>query len=44
MHTEDGDEETGLISNYYGVWPGVVGLLVGGALIWFLFEYADGFA
>ncbi len=44
MHSEDGDEDTHHISNYYGLLPGIVGLLVGGALIWLMFALADGFA
>ena len=44
MHSEDGDEDTQALSNFYGLWPGVAGVLVGGALIWFMFALADGFA
>ena len=42
MHT--GDDDEGDISNYYGVWPGIMGLLMAAALIWFMFHLADGFA
>ena len=44
MHTEDGDDESGPASNYYGVWPTIVGLAVAGGLTWFMFRMADGFA
>jgi hypothetical protein len=44
MHSEDGDEDVHHVSNYYGLLPGVVGLLFGGALIWLMFALADGFA
>lgn len=44
MHSEDGDEDVHEISNYYGVWPTVLGVLAGGGLIWLMFALADGFA
>ena len=44
MHTEDGDEDSGQISNYYGVLPGIIGLLVAAGLCWIMFSLADGFA
>ena len=43
MHTEDGDEDSEKIANYYGVWPTIIGLVFGGALTWFMFAMADGF-
>lgn len=43
MHSEDGDEDVQHISNYYGLMPGIVGLLFGGGLIWLMFALADGF-
>lgn len=42
MHAED--EADAQISNYYGVWPTIIGLLFGALLIWFMFAFADGFA
>lgn len=36
------DEKT--ISGYYGIAPGVIGVLIGLALIIFMFALADGFA
>ena len=44
MHSEDGDEDGQKISNYYGVLPGIVGLLFAGGLCWIMFSLADGFA
>ncbi len=44
MHSEDGDEDVHEISNYYGMWTGLAGLLFGAGLIWFMFAFADGFA
>ena len=31
-------------SNYYGLAPGIVGMLMAVGLIWFMFAVADGFA
>jgi len=42
MHT--GDDDEGDISNYYGFWPGLIGLLIAAGIIWFMFHLADGFA
>ncbi|MEL6299058.1 MAG: hypothetical protein AAFQ45_10855 [Pseudomonadota bacterium] len=39
-----GGEEDDQISNYYGIWPGIAGLLIAAAIIWFMFYVADGFA
>lgn len=33
----------GHISEAYGVWPTVAGLLFGGGLIWLMFALSDGF-
>lgn len=44
MHSEDGDDDVHEISNYYSVWPGIAGLALGAAMIWFMFALADGFA
>ena len=44
MHSEDGDEDVHHVSNYYGVLPGIAGLLFGAGLIWLMFALADGFA
>ncbi len=44
MHSEDGDEDAHWISNFYGIWPGIVGLMVAGGLTWVMFTLADGFA
>ena len=44
MHSEDGDEDTQSLSNFYGLWPGVLGVLFGLGVIWFMFTFADGFA
>lgn len=44
MHDEEGEEDLGGIANYYGVAPAIVGLLVAAGVIWFMFEYAAGFA
>ena len=44
MHTEDGDEDSAAISNYYWIWPGIVGVLLAGGLTWYMFHLADGFA
>ncbi len=41
---DDLEEPSGLNSNYYGIAPGIAGLLIGLALIWFMFAVADGFA
>ncbi len=38
------DERETLNSNYYGVLPGVAGVLIGLALIAVMFALADGFA
>lgn len=43
MHSEDGDEDVHHISNYYGVLPGVFGILFGFGLVWLMFALADGF-
>ena len=43
MHSEDGEEDL-KVSNYYGVFPMLAGLLFAGCLIWFMFRLADGFA
>jgi len=43
MH--ESDEEDGKpISNYYGLAPGIAGLLFAGGLCWLMFALADGFA
>ena len=44
MHTEDGDEDSQAISNYYGIVPGIVGLVLAGGLCWIMFALADGFS
>ena len=31
------------IGNYYGVWPTIIGVLFGAAMIAFMFLLADGF-
>ncbi|MDA7948395.1 MAG: hypothetical protein MPJ78_13080 [Hyphomicrobiaceae bacterium] len=41
---DDLEEESVHDSNYYGIWPGIAGLLIGLGLIWFMFAVADGFA
>ncbi|MEM8743744.1 MAG: hypothetical protein AAGF14_03815 [Pseudomonadota bacterium] len=41
---DDLEGPSGLDSNYYGIWPGIAGVLIGLALIWFMFAVADGFA
>ena len=43
MHTEDGDEDSEKIADYYGIWPTLIGLLFGAGLTWFMFAMADGF-
>lgn len=41
----DDIEETGVSdSNYYGISTGIVGILIGLGIIWFMFALADGFA
>ncbi|MEO1710973.1 MAG: hypothetical protein AAFR27_15680 [Pseudomonadota bacterium] len=42
MHADD--EADAEISNYYGVWPGIIGFLIAAGIIWFMFALADGFA
>jgi len=44
MHTEDGEEDLKSTSGYYGALPTFAGILIAAALIWFMFELADGFA
>ena len=44
MHSEDGDEDVHKISNIYGIWPGIAGILVAAGIIWLMFALADGFA
>ena len=41
---DDLEEEGVHDSNYYGVSTGIVGLLFGLGLIWFMFTLADGFS
>ena len=43
MHSEDGEEDLGHVSEYYGFWPTVIGVLLAGGLTWFMFALADGF-
>lgn len=43
MH-DSHDEEDGNISAYYGILPGIAGVLLGLGLIVFMFALADGFA
>jgi len=42
MHADE--EADRQISSYYGIWPGIVGMLMAALLIWFMFAFADGFA
>jgi len=42
MH--DSDEEDEKLSNYYGVFPGIVGVLFAAGVVWFMFALADGFS
>lgn len=44
MHSEDGEEDLGASSNAYGIWPGIAGILIAAVLIWFMFQFADGFS
>jgi hypothetical protein len=44
MHDEEGEEDLGNVSAYYGVLPTIAGILFAGGLIWFMFTLADGFA
>jgi len=44
MHDEEGEEDLLGISDYYGVMPMIAGVLFAGAVIWFMFAVADGFA
>ena len=44
MHSEDGDDDTERLSDFYGIWPTVIGLVLGGGLTWFMFAFSDGFA
>ena len=39
----DEDQEA-MDSDYYGIWPTIIGLLMAAVLIWFMFAYADGFS
>jgi hypothetical protein len=39
-HDVDADRK---VSNYYGVLPGIAGLLFAGGLTWLMFALADGF-
>lgn len=41
---DDFEDEEGMDSGYYGVVPGIAGVLIGLALIAFMFALADGFA
>ena len=41
---DDLEQPSGLNSNYYGIAPGIAGVLIGLALILFMFSLADGFA
>ena len=43
MQPDDGEQDT-KISDYYGVLPTIAGVVFAGALIWFMFALADGFA
>ncbi|MEO1492763.1 MAG: hypothetical protein AAFV19_11475 [Pseudomonadota bacterium] len=43
MHIGD-DEDGRNISETYGIWPAIIGLVLAGGLIWFMFALADGFA
>lgn len=42
MHAED--EQDAEISKYYGIWPAIFGLLFAAAVIWMMFQLADGFS
>jgi len=37
------DQDDTDISNYYGVWPTLIGVAFGGGLMVFMFAVADGF-
>lgn len=43
MQDHDADEDR-RISNYYGVVPGIAGILFAAGLCWIMFALADGFA
>jgi hypothetical protein len=42
-HGEDEDDEAA-IGGFYGIKPGIAGVLIGAAIIAFMFALADGFA
>ncbi|MBT6095289.1 MAG: hypothetical protein HOH04_10425 [Rhodospirillaceae bacterium] len=41
---DDFEDHEGIDSGFYGIRPGIVGVLIGLALIGFMFALADGFA
>ncbi|MEK9673092.1 MAG: hypothetical protein VW268_11415 [Rhodospirillaceae bacterium] len=40
---DDLEEDSVHDSNFYGIKPGIAGILIGFGLIWFMFTLADGF-